>query len=101
MSDLILRDFEYKLNQLRDFPERASILDLTKFSEVHISLAEFLANIIAAKVIDPATNVTYKLPIFYLMDSIMKHVGGPYAAFFGRHLLEIFSRTFVEVIKIY
>jgi len=97
MADLILRDFEYKLNQLRDYPERASILDLTKFSEVHISLAEYFANIIAAKIIDPKTNVTFKLPIFYLMDSIMKNVGGPYAAFFGRHLLETFSRTFADV----
>lgn len=94
---LILRDFEYKLNLLKDFPERNMILDLTKISEIHISLAEFLSNIIAAKVVDPMTNITYKLPIFYLMDSIMKNVGGPYAALFGRHLLEIFSRTFTEV----
>ena len=54
---------------------------------------------IVARIIDPATEVGHKLPIFYLIDAVMKHVGGPYPALFSRHLAEVFKRAFDEVAR--
>jgi hypothetical protein len=95
--DRLLADFETKFHHLKDFPDRAIILDLTAFCELHIEIAPHLADIIIARIIDPNTNLGYKLPIFYLIDAIMKHVGGPYPALFSRHLGEVFKRAFDEV----
>ena len=91
MNDTLFVEFEIKLNSLRDFPDRDAIMRITKFAEDNVNVASLIVNIMAAKVIDPATNITYKLPIFYCMDSIMKNVGGPYAALYSRHLAGISS----------
>jgi hypothetical protein len=95
--DRLLAEFEAKLNRLRDFPDKAIILDLTAFCERSINISLHLADIVIARIIDPATNLAFKLPIFYLLDSIMKHVGGPYPALFSRHLAEVFKRSYEEV----
>jgi hypothetical protein len=95
---MILDEFEEKLSRMRDYPEKALIFDITRFAESNIAYASQLANIIVARIIDPQTNITYKLPIFYLLDSIMKHVGGSYPALFSRHLAEVFIRAYEEVI---
>lgn len=97
MSMSLLAEFESKFNRLGNYPEKTIIFDITRFSEVHIGIANILANIIVARIIDPNTNLTFKLPIFYLIDSIMKHVGGPYAALFSRHLAEVYLRVFDEL----
>jgi len=90
----IISAFEQKLSCLKDWPDKFIIYDITKFAEEYIVYAgyfyleihtylgtnwilfSYIVNMIAAKCIDPQTNITYKLPLFYLMDSIMKHVGG-------------------------
>jgi hypothetical protein len=38
-----------------------------------------------------------KAPLFYLMDSILKFVGGPYVGLFSTHIAEVFFRAFDEV----
>jgi hypothetical protein len=97
MEESKLFEFEEKLNSLKDWPDRNLILEITKFAHDNINYAGFIVNIVAAKCIDPLTNVTFVLPLFYLMDSIMKHVGGPYAALLARHIAEIFIRALNEV----
>lgn len=87
MSDYLFICFENMLNSLRDFPDRDLILKITKFAEEQIHLSTNVADMLLAKIIDPTTNITFKVPIFYCMDSIMKNVGGPYAALFSRYLL--------------
>lgn len=37
------------------------------------------------------------MPLFYLVDSIMKRVGGSYVDLFGKHIDVVFQRTFNEV----
>ena len=39
-ADTIFHDFESKMSSLRDWPDRAIILNITKLAEVHINLAE-------------------------------------------------------------
>ena len=86
MADYLFIGFENMLDSLKDFPDRETILKVTKFAEEQIDHSIHVADIIAAKIIDPKTNITYKVPIFYCMDSIMKNVGGPYAFNFSRYL---------------
>ncbi len=38
--DIVLAEFEGSLNQLRDWPDKYLILNITKLAEVHIQLAE-------------------------------------------------------------
>ena len=94
--DALLAEFEISYMRLT-WPDKNVILDLTKFCERNIAISLHLADMIIARIIDPATDVTHKLPIFYLIDAVMKHVGGPYPALFSRHLGEVFKRAFDEV----
>ena len=94
--DGLLAEFEGKYARLV-WPDKNIILDLTAFCERNIAISLHLSDIIIARIIDPATDVTHKLPIFYLIDAVMKHVGGPYPALFSRHLAEVFKRAFDEV----
>jgi hypothetical protein len=92
-----MMDFEVMLSHLTDFPDKKIIFDITQYAEINILNGGQIANIIIGRIVSPATNLTYKLPTFYLIDSIMKHVGGPYAALFSRHLGEVFARAYDEV----
>ena len=94
--DALLAEFEGKYARLV-WADKNIILDLTAFCERNIAISLHLSDIIIARIIDPATDVTHKLPIFYLIDAVMKHVGGPYPALFSRHLAEVFKRAFDEV----
>ena len=66
-------EFETKLSMLRDWPDRAIILDITKFCEINIAYAQSLVVLLCNKLLTVPS--TYKLPLFYLTDSIMKNVG--------------------------
>jgi hypothetical protein len=96
--DALLAEFEGKFACLK-WPDKNIILDLTAFCERNISISLHLSDMIIARIIDPATDVNYKLSIFYLLDAVMKHVGGPYPALFSRHLAEVFKRAFDEVLR--
>jgi hypothetical protein len=45
----------------------------------------------------PTTNIAVKLPLFYLMDSVMKNVGGLYLDLFAAHIAVVYQRVFAEV----
>ena len=96
-STEILYEFETLLSLLKQHPDKKLILDLTKICEHYVNLAEPLSEMIIARIIDPLIPPDWKLPIFYLLDSVMKHVGGPFAALFSRHLGAAVQRTFDEV----
>ena len=96
--DDLLAEFEGKYVRLT-WPDKNIILDLTAFCERNIAISTHLSDMIVARIIDPATEVGHKLPIFYLIDAVMKHVGGPYPALFSRHLAEVFKRAFDEVAR--
>lgn len=37
------------------------------------------------------------VPLFYLLDSIIKNVSGPYIALFATHIARLYQRIFKEV----
>jgi hypothetical protein len=49
---------------------------------------------------DPITLPTFKVPIFYVIDIILKKVGGPYYFHFGHHIAQIFILTYNEFYKL-
>lgn len=98
VANFLLNEFHSMLGRLQDFPDKTIILEITQFAATHIELDNQISSIIIARIVDPQTNLTYKLPTFYLIDSIMKHVGGPYAELFARYLDKAFIRAYDEVI---
>ena len=79
--------FVNRLETMKDWPDKLLITELTAFGETYIQSAYEISHIIVARLINASTNISYKLPMFYLIDSIMKNVGGPYAALFGKVFL--------------
>ena len=73
------------VEKLKDWPDKVIIMELTAITEKNINFAFHFANILMARLANDHTHASYKLPLFYVVDSIMKHVGGPYAALFGKH----------------
>ena len=89
IQDLLMY-FTQNLENMKDWPDKAIIMDLTSITEHNINFAHNFVNIVISRLISPQTHSSYKLPMFYLMDSIMKHVGGPFAALFSKHFIDIF-----------
>jgi hypothetical protein len=77
-----LQKFKILFETLRDHPDRNIIVELSKVAEANIGRATVISNTVVGRLIHPTTNACFKLPIFYLMDSLMKHVGGPYKELF-------------------
>lgn len=45
----------------------------------------------------PQAPPNYKLPIFYLTDSILKNVGGPYPSLFARVIVPLYCNCVRQV----
>mmetsp|Transcript_15939 Transcript_15939/g.32286 ORF Transcript_15939/g.32286 Transcript_15939/m.32286 type:complete len:916 (+) Transcript_15939:79-2826(+) len=88
---LNIQSFIQRLDGLKDWPDKMVITELTAIAEKNIGFAEHFAKILVAKLTDLRTHSTYKLPIFYVIDSIMKHVGGPFAVLFSTHFAECYQ----------
>lgn len=88
-----LQTFIQKLEGLRDWPDKLVITELTAIAERNIGFAEHFAKILVGRLSDQRTHSTYKLPIFYVIDSIMKHVGGPFAVLFGNLFSEVYPQA--------
>ncbi len=92
--DGLLSTFRNIFERLNEHPDKFIITDLTKFAEDHIDIAYNVATVVVGRLISPTTPAPYKLPILYLIDSIMKNVGGPFAAFFSKQLAEVYTVAF-------
>ncbi len=79
-----LHELSIRLDSLRDWPDKIIITEATGIANVCIQSAHEVTSTIMSRLINPNLNASYKLPIFYLIDSIMKTVGGPYAAMFAK-----------------
>lgn len=51
--------------------------------------------------LQPMTNIALKVPLFYLVDSLIKNVGGMYIDLFSAHIVIAFQRIFAEVSSLY
>ncbi|CAK4084768.1 unnamed protein product [Aphanomyces euteiches] len=90
-----LKKYDGMINELGAYPAKHIINSLTMIAE-DLTIAKHLAPFLVKKLnlVGPA----YKLPILYLMDSIIKNVGGPYAHFFSQTLAPVFVAA-VQVVN--
>jgi len=97
ISSRAIDQFNKKFLSLHEHPDQNIIMDLTKHAELNITVSKAISEIIVARIIDPITIPPYKLPIFYLIDVILKKVAGPYYFHFSHHIVQVFIRTFNEL----
>lgn len=87
----IIQDFKSVLQQLT-FNSKPIISELTDLAKNNISNAPIIVEIIENQLkIVPNHQ---KLPIMYLMDSILKNIGGSYITLFSGNLTEFFGQTY-------
>lgn len=96
MDDVFV-EFSYRVDELQDYPNRDLIARLTQLALENVVIAEKLGNVVMSKLIHPQTLTTYKKPLYYVVDSILKKVGGPYPAYFQNALAEHFPKTVQEI----
>jgi hypothetical protein len=95
--ELAVYKFRGSFERLKQWPDKAVIVETTRIAEHHIEFAFHFVSVIISRLTNPSLDGAFKLPILYLMDSIMKNVGGPYAALFSKHLYDIQSYIFLNV----
>lgn len=82
--------FGMYLRELRDFADGNIITHITQLSIQHIGVAPQVADILTFALADQRTPPTYKKPLFYVIDSILKRAGGPYNYLFQQRLAAAF-----------
>jgi hypothetical protein len=90
-----IKFFYHKLQELKDWPDRDIITAATNLARDNIALAQPFSEVILQRFLEPQLPTSYKRPLFYLLDSIMKSVGGPYAALMETH----FSGTYSLILR--
>ncbi|RHY30315.1 hypothetical protein DYB32_004414 [Aphanomyces invadans] len=82
------------INEMGAYPAKPIINTLTMLAE-DLALAKHIAPFLVKKlnVVGPP----YRLPILYLMDSIIKNVGGPYAFLFSQTLAPVYVDSVRQV----
>ena len=96
MSD-ISNTIAYYVRELRDFPDGNIIQHVTQLSMQHISSASQIVDVITSTLVDQRTPPTYKKPLFYLIDSILKKAGGPYNYLFQQRFQTAFPSMVVNI----
>jgi hypothetical protein len=97
LIDMVAIDFEKKLFALADWPDKSVIFDLTIFADTNSRFAAQIADVLVARIVGSQTHVALKLPLFYLVDCIMRTVGSPYIQLFCQHIVDVFNRVFSEL----
>ena len=93
----IMSEFNVKFSYLRAHPDRNIIIDLTEFAKQHIALSYHIVGAMVHRLQDPLTDTSFKLPILYLADAIMKKVGGTYPEYFSKPLVAVVQRAMLEL----
>uniref|UniRef100_K3WVA8 CID domain-containing protein n=1 Tax=Globisporangium ultimum (strain ATCC 200006 / CBS 805.95 / DAOM BR144) TaxID=431595 RepID=K3WVA8_GLOUD len=90
----VLGQFDAKINQMMDYPAKDIINALTKLAE-RLEFAPEIVSFLETKI--HRVIAQFKLPIFYLTDSILKNVRGPYPALFGRIIVPLYCNCVKQV----
>ncbi|KAM4701636.1 pre-mRNA cleavage complex 2 protein Pcf11 [Discoglossus pictus] len=88
------RDYQSSLEDLT-FNSKPHINMLTILAEENVQFAKDIVTLIEAQIAKAPT--TEKLPVMYLMDSIVKNVGRDYLAAFAKNLVSTFVIVFEKV----
>ncbi|XP_053312660.1 pre-mRNA cleavage complex 2 protein Pcf11 isoform X2 [Spea bombifrons] len=88
------RDYQSSLEDLT-FNSKPHINMLTILAEENVQFAKDIVSLIEAQIAKAPT--TEKLPVMYLMDSIVKNVGRDYLAAFAKILVSTFVNVFEKV----
>ncbi|XP_053703647.1 pre-mRNA cleavage complex 2 protein Pcf11 [Synchiropus splendidus] len=94
MEEGLAREYQSSLEDLT-FNSKPHINMLTILAEENRSCARDIAAIIEAQI--SKAPPTEKLPLLYLVDSIVKNVGGEYLAVFAKNLITSFICVFEKV----
>ncbi|XP_043547580.1 pre-mRNA cleavage complex 2 protein Pcf11 isoform X3 [Chiloscyllium plagiosum] len=88
------KEYQSSLEDLT-FNSKPHINNLTILAEENLKYSPEIVKLIEAQITKaPASE---KLPVMYLMDSIVKNVGGSYISLFAQNLSPIFSSVFEKV----
>ncbi|TMW67630.1 hypothetical protein Poli38472_011250 [Pythium oligandrum] len=90
----ILSQFDAKINQMMDYPAKDVINSLTMLAE-RVEFASEIVSFLETKIHRAPPN--YKLPIFYLTDSILKNVRGPYISLLARNIVPLYCNCVKQV----
>ncbi|CAM9405180.1 unnamed protein product [Chrysoparadoxa australica] len=86
----VMRGFRSQLDRLGSFPDKSVVQMLTQMADRH---QEYAMNVVAqleGLILDAAVPREHKLPVCYLVDSILKNIGEPYISLFARRVEEWF-----------
>uniref|UniRef100_A0A6J0UT11 Pre-mRNA cleavage complex 2 protein Pcf11 n=1 Tax=Pogona vitticeps TaxID=103695 RepID=A0A6J0UT11_9SAUR len=93
-SEDACRDYQSSLEDLT-FNSKPHINMLTILAEENVPFAKDIVSLIEAQIAKAPSNE--KLPVMYLMDSIVKNVGREYLAAFTKNLVATFVNVFEKV----
>ncbi|XP_066444255.1 pre-mRNA cleavage complex 2 protein Pcf11 [Eleutherodactylus coqui] len=88
------RDYQSSLEDLT-FNSKPHINMLTILAEENVQFARDIVTLIEAQIAKASS--TEKLPVMYLMDSIVKNVGRDYLAAFAKNIVSTFVNVFEKV----
>ncbi|KAG6952975.1 hypothetical protein JG687_00012670 [Phytophthora cactorum] len=90
----LLGQFDAQINTMMDYPAKDTINALTMLAE-RSQFAPEIVSFLETKIHRVAPN--YKLPIFYLTDSILKNVRGPYVPLFAAKIVPLYCNCVRQV----
>lgn len=89
--------FSTQLDELRDFPEQAKINNVAHIAKTQERLAGPFVDCVINRLINISTPPTYRKPLFYAIDAIMKAAAPAYVPHFARQLAEKFPMTIRDI----
>jgi pre-mRNA cleavage complex 2 protein Pcf11 len=90
-SERVKKEFAQGLEKLT-FNCKNTITSLTEYARLRILFAQGVVSALEEKIISSPADK--KLPLVYLLDSIVKNIGPPYLALFSRNLKLLFLNSY-------
>lgn len=92
----LINSYKKKVDLLRDHPDSKLITSLVEISK-NIQYGEEFIKYLIEKLINKVSPGTFKRPIFYLMDALMKNSPAIYPNLISKHLSPVLLLTFVNL----
>lgn len=87
--------FRAKAEQMGEFPDKIIINALTGTAKRHrADKAQAITTVLQSMLVDPDHPAKHKLPICFLVDSIVKNISDPYADLFENGLTRWFCSAY-------